>query len=41
MGNSVIAINREYGAGGRTLAALLSEKLGIPWFEKDFVMKTV
>ena len=36
----VIVINREYGAGGRTLAALLSEKLGIPYYDKDFVQKT-
>ena len=27
----VIVINREYGAGGRSLAAILSERLGIPY----------
>ncbi len=37
----IITINREYGAGGRTLAAVLSEKLGIPYYDKDFVLKTV
>ncbi len=37
----VIAINREYGAGGRTLAAVLSERLGIPYYDKDFVTRTV
>ena len=37
----VITINREYGAGGRSLAALLSESLGIPYYDKDFVIKTV
>jgi len=37
----VITINREYGAGGRSLAALLSESLGIPYYDKDFVLKTV
>ena len=36
----VIAINREYGAGGRRLAALLSEHLGIPYYDKYFVEKT-
>ncbi len=36
----VITINREYGAGGRTLAAILSQKLGIPYYDKDFVTKT-
>lgn len=36
----VITISREYGAMGRTLAAELSERLGIPYFDKDFVKKT-
>ncbi len=33
----VITISREYGAGGRTVAKGLAEKLGIPWYDKDFV----
>lgn len=37
----VITINREYGAGGRSLAGILSEKLGIPYYDKDFVQKTM
>lgn len=37
----VITISREYGALGRTLAANLSERLGIPYYDKDFVDKTV
>ncbi len=37
----VIAINREYGAGGRKLAAILSERLDIPFYDRDFVTKTV
>ena len=37
----VITINREYGAGGRSLAAILSEKLGIPYYDRDFVRKTM
>lgn len=37
----VITINREYGAGGRSLAELLSEKIGIPYYDRDFVAKTV
>ena len=37
----IITINREYGAGGRSLAAILSEKLGIPYYDKDFVEKTM
>lgn len=37
----VITINREYGAGGRSLAAILSERLGIPYYDQDIVEKTV
>ncbi len=37
----VITINREWGAGGRSLAAILSEKLGIPYYDRDFVKKTM
>ena len=37
----VITINREYGAGGRALAEVLSEKLKIPYYDRDFVSKTV
>ena len=35
----VITISREYGAGGRTIARQLSEKLNIPWYDKDLVAK--
>lgn len=36
----IITISREYGAGGRTIAKALSEKLGIPWYDRDFVKYT-
>lgn len=36
----IITISREYGAGGRTIAKGLSEKLGIPWYDRDFVKYT-
>ncbi len=35
----VIAIGRLYGAGGRSVAEKLSETLGIPWYDQDFVKK--
>ena len=41
MKTPVITINREYGAGGRTLASILSEKLNIPYFDREFVNKTM
>lgn len=37
----VITIDREYCAYGRTVAAALSEKLGIRYYDKDFIYKTV
>ena len=37
---SVITIGREYGAYGRTVASALSERLGIPYYDKDFVRET-
>ena len=36
----VITIDREYAAYGRTIAAKLSERIGIPYYDKDFVKKT-
>lgn len=36
----VITISREYGAGGRTVARGLSEALGIPYYDNEFIEKT-
>ena len=36
----VITISREYGAGGRSVARLLSQKTGLPWYDQDFVKET-
>ena len=36
----VITISREYAAYGRTIAAGLSSRLGIPFYGKDFVKET-
>lgn len=35
-----ITIARTYGAGGRTIARGISEQLGIPFYDKDFIKKT-
>ncbi|MEE8886887.1 MAG: cytidylate kinase-like family protein [Eubacteriales bacterium] len=35
-----ITIDREYGAGGRTIAKGLSNYFDIPWYDKDFVLNT-
>ena len=36
----VITISRQYAAYGRTVAKGLSERLGIPYYDRDFVKKT-
>ena len=36
----VITISRQYGAGGNSVAKKLSEKLGIPYYDIDFVRLT-
>lgn len=36
----IITISREYGAGGRSVAKELSGRLGLPWYDRDFVKKT-
>ncbi|MCQ2500991.1 MAG: cytidylate kinase-like family protein [Lachnospiraceae bacterium] len=37
MAKRIIAISRQYGAGGHSLAALLSEKLGIEYYDQDLI----
>lgn len=36
----IITISREYCAGGRTIAKGLSDALGLPWYDRDFVKLT-
>ena len=35
--NSIITISRQYGSGGRFIAKLLAEKLGIPYYDNDLI----
>ncbi|MDO4647373.1 MAG: cytidylate kinase-like family protein [Eubacteriales bacterium] len=35
-----ITISRQYAAGGRSIAKGLAERLGIPYYDNDFVQKT-
>lgn len=37
MSNYVITIARQYGSGGRTIGAMLSDKLGIPYYDRDLL----
>ena len=36
----IITIGREFGAGGRSVAKAVSQRLNIPYFDKDFVKQT-
>ena len=35
--NVVITVSRMYGSGGRTIAEMLSKKLGIPFYDRDLI----
>lgn len=35
--NTIVTIGRQYGSGGRYVARLLSEKLGIPYYDKELL----
>lgn len=37
--HTIITVSREYGSGGRYVARLLADKLGIKFYDKDFVIK--
>lgn len=37
MENYVITISRAFGSGGRTIGKMLSERLGIPYYDKDLI----
>lgn len=37
MNKPVITIAREFGSGGRTIGKMLSEKLSIPYYDKDII----
>ena len=37
MENRVITIGRQFGSGGREIGQLLSESLGIPFYDRDLI----
>ncbi len=36
-GKTIITVGRQYGSGGRYVAKLLAEKLGIPYYDKELM----
>ena len=41
MENRVITIGRQFGSGGREIGQLLSESLGIPFYDRDLIVLAV
>ena len=39
MKNRIITISREFGSGGRTIGKMVSEKLGIPYYDAELIHK--
>lgn len=39
MKNIVITIGREYGSGGRYIGEMVAKKLGIPFYDKELILK--
>lgn len=39
--NRIITISREYGSAGSEIGRLLAEELGIPCYDKDYILKSV
>ena len=37
MNNYIITIARSFGSGGKEIASILSEKLGIPYYERQIL----
>lgn len=40
MKKTIITISRQYGSGGRLIAKMLSEELGIPFYDKEIIEQT-
>ena len=39
MSNKIITISRQFGSGGRTIGKLVAEKLGIPCYDREIILK--
>ena len=37
MGNMIITVSRQYGSGGKTIAAMLAQKLGINCYSREIL----
>lgn len=39
MKKNIITISREFGSGGRTIGKKLAEKLGVPYYDREIIIK--
>ena len=39
MKHEIITISREFGSGGRTIGKKVAEKLGIPCYDQEMIVK--
>ena len=39
MGIRIITVSREFGSGGRTIAKMIANRLGINYYDKELVTK--
>lgn len=37
MNKTIIAVSREFGSGGRRIAKLVAETLGVPYYDKELI----
>lgn len=37
MNKTIITVSREFGSGGRSVAKLVAETLGIPYYDKELI----
>ncbi|MFR2885749.1 MAG: AAA family ATPase [Merdibacter sp.] len=37
MKKNIITISRQFGSGGRSIGKMLSERLGIPFYDKELI----
>lgn len=40
MNNYIITIARSFGSGGKEIASIISEKVGIPYYERQILTMT-
>ena len=37
MNKKIITISREFGSGGRSIAKMVADRLGVPYYDKELI----